>query len=279
MTEPILYEQHLHTPLCNHARGEPEDYAAVAQRRGLKGIVVTCHNPTNDGWSPGVRMSVQELEDYVALVERAREEWHGRVDVRVGMESDYVPGMEAWLEDLHSRADFHHVLGSVHPHLKDYKERYFTGDSIAFQKTYFDHIAMAAETGLFDTIAHPDLVKIVSPSEWDYGQVADAVRQCLDRIAATGTAMELNTSGLNKSVAEMNPGREMLGEMQQRGIPVVIGADAHDPHRVSANFEDALESLGDAGYSQVSFFLNRQRQDHPIDRVLNSLVAESAIPA
>ena len=58
MTEPtaapVLYEMHMHTPLCKHARGEPEDYAAVAERRGLKGIVVTCHNPTNDGWSPGV---------------------------------------------------------------------------------------------------------------------------------------------------------------------------------------------------------------------------------
>ncbi len=279
MRERVLYEQHMHTPLCKHARGQPEEYAAAGQRRGLKGIVVTCHNPTNDGWSPGVRMSVEELDDYVALVERAREEWQDCVDVRLGMESDYVPGMEAWLEDLHGRADFNHVLGSVHPHLKDYKERFFTGDLAAFQRTYFDHIAMAAETGLFDTIAHPDLVKIVSPSEWNYEDVADTVRHCLDRIAATGTAMELNTSGLNKTVAEMNPGREMLGEMQQRGIPVVVGADAHDPHRVAANFEDALEVLSEVGYSHVSFFLNRERQDLPIGRVLDSLVAEAPIPA
>ena len=41
MTEPVLYEQHMHTPLCKHARGEPGDYAAVAEQRGLKGIVVT----------------------------------------------------------------------------------------------------------------------------------------------------------------------------------------------------------------------------------------------
>ncbi len=277
--DPVIYEQHMHTPLCRHARGEPEDYAAVAQRRGLKGIVVTCHNPTNDGWSPTVRMSEDELDDYVALVERARETWRGRVDVRVGIESDYVPGLEAWLEDLHGRADFNHVLGSVHPHLKDYKERYFTGDFEAFRRTYFEHLAMAAETGLFDTIAHPDLVKAVEPAQWSYELFADAIRDCLDRIAATGTAMELNTSGLNKPIGEVYPGPEMLGEMQQRGIPVVMGADAHDPHRVSANFEDALELLANAGYTQVSFFLNRQRQDHPIDRVLDSLVAESAIPA
>ena len=276
MSEPVLYEQHMHTPLCKHARGEPEDYAAVAQRRGLKGIVVTCHNPTNDSWSPTVRMSETELDDYVALVERARRAWQGRIDVRVGMESDYVPGMEAWLENLHGRAEFNHVLGSVHPHLSDYKERFFDGDLEAFRRTYFEHLAMAAETGLFDTIAHPDLVKFIEPAEWSYEHCVDTIRACLDRIAATGTAMELNTSGLIKKPVEMSPGPEMLSEMGQRGIPVVIGADAHDPYRVAANFEDALDALTTAGYSQVSFFLNRQRQDLPIDQVLDSLLAEPA---
>ena len=272
---PILYEMHMHTPLCRHARGEPEEYAAVAGQRGLKGIVVTCHNPTDDGWSPGVRMSVAEFDDYVSLVERAREAWKGRVHVHLGMESDYVPGMERWLEELHNRADFHHVLGSVHPHLDDYKERYFTGNLEAFQRTYFDHLATAAEIGLFDTIAHPDLVKIVSPSEWEYERLADVIRHCLDRVAAAGTAMELNTSGLNKDPAEMYPGREMLREMHARGIPVVIGADAHDPHRVAANFEDALDVLDEVGYTEVSIFLNRERREIPVDRARRSLLAVS----
>ena len=70
--DPILYEMHMHTPFCKHARGEPEDYAEVAQQRGLKGIVVTDHNPTDDGWSPGVRMSIAELDQYVDMVDRAR---------------------------------------------------------------------------------------------------------------------------------------------------------------------------------------------------------------
>ena len=96
-TEPLLYESHMHTPLCKHAVGYPEAYAAVAEQRGLKGIIVTCHNPTNDGWSPDVRMSMAEFDDYVAMVEQAREMWAGRVDVRLGLESDYVPGVEAWL--------------------------------------------------------------------------------------------------------------------------------------------------------------------------------------
>ena len=276
--EPVLYEMHMHTPLCKHARGEPEDYAAAARRRGMKGIVVTCHNPTDDGWSPGERMSVAELDDYVAMVESARAAWSGRVDVRLGIESDYVPGMEPWLEKLHDMATFHHVLGSVHPHLRDYQERYFDGDVKAFQRTYFEHLAMAAETGLFDTIAHPDLIKNfvpppadVAPPAWDPEQEMDVIRPCLDRIAATGTAMELNTSGLNKAVPEMNPGQTILQEMHQRGISVVIGADAHDPHRVGADFDTALDTLGAVGYACTSIFLDRRRIDIPLDQARRSL--------
>jgi histidinol-phosphatase (PHP family) len=269
--DPILYEMHMHTPLCNHARGEPEDYAQVAQQRGLKGLVVTCHNPTIDGWSPDIRMRMAEFDDYVAMVERAREAWAGRVDIRLGIESDYVPGMEPWLEKLHGMADFHHVLGSVHPHLDDYHERYFDGDFEAYQRIYFEHQAMAAETGLFDTIAHPDLVKNIAPSEWNLGRIMDAVCHCLDRIAATGTAMELNTSGLNKAIAEMNPGRAILEEMRKRDIPVVIGADAHYPQRVAAHFGDALDTLRAVGFSRVSLFLDRQRREIPIDRARASL--------
>ena len=41
--------------------------------------------------------------------------------------------------------------------------------------------------------------------------------------------MELNTSGMYKVVAEMNPFRDMLREMRRRSIPVVIGSDAHEP--------------------------------------------------
>jgi len=271
--ERILYESHMHTPLCKHAKGDPEDYAEVAERRGLKGIIVTCHNPTeNNEWSPGVRMSVEEYDEYVALVARARQAWAGRIDIRIGLESDYAPGMEPWLEVLHEKAELHHVLGSVHPHLNDYKQLYLNDDPVDFQRTYFEHLAMAAETGLFDTISHPDLVKNVFPDEWDIERLMDHLKRCLDRIAEAGAAMEINTSGINKSVPEMNPGVVMLEQMKERNIPVVLGADAHQPQRVAANFEEALDGLEEVGYSHVSLFLDRTRQDIEIGRARDSLI-------
>ena len=274
---PILYETHMHTPLCKHAKGEPDEYAAMAEQRGLKGIIVTCHNPTNNGWSPQFRMSIDQFEEYVTLVARARQRWAGRVDVRLGMESDYAPGMETWLEKLHGMADFHYILGSVHPQMQDYKDRYFNGDVLGFQRLYFEHLAMAAETGLFDTLAHPDLVKNVFPSEWKMERLLDDFRRALDRIASTGVAMELNTSGLNKAIREMNPSRTILAEMHQRAIPVVVGADAHEPGRVAANFGDALDLLAEVGYRHVNVFLNRERHEIDLEAARQSLLAERVL--
>lgn len=271
-SRPILYDTHMHTPLCKHASGQPEEYAAAAARRGLAGIVITCHNPgPSPDWSPQVRMSIDQFDEYVAMVARAREAWHGRVDVRLGLECDYLPGMETWIESLLNRAAYHHVLGSIHPQLDYYRDAYDHGDPVAFQQTYFDHLAQSAESGLFDTVAHPDLVKNVFPRAWHMDRLLDDVRRSLDRIAATGVAMELNTSGLHKRIREMNPNPTILTEMRLRDIPVVIGSDAHDPSRVGADFLPAMDLLAAAGYTQTSFFLDRQRHNVSLENARASL--------
>ncbi|WP_043585943.1 histidinol-phosphatase [Geminisphaera colitermitum] len=268
---PLLYESHCHTPLCKHAQGEPWEYAATAEARGLRGIIFTCHSPLPDGWSADVRMAPGEFDLYVDTIAQTRERFADRVDVRLGLESDYYPGVEPWLEKLHARVPLHHVLGSVHYQIHDYRRRYFTGDILAYQKLYYEHLAASAETGLFDTLAHPDLVKNESPADWDFEHIRSHIARALDRIAATGVAMELNTSGLQKALPEMNPGPGQLVMMRERGIPVVLGADAHRPERVAAHYADALRLLQTAGYQDVSWFLDRRRQTVPITAALASL--------
>lgn len=268
---PLLYESHCHTPLCKHAWGEPQEFAAAALERNLKGITFTCHCPLPDGNSSHVRMTPEQYPEYLDLIAATREAYAGKLDVRTGIESDYYPGVEPWLEELHARVPLSHVLGSVHYQLQPYRKIYFTGDVLAFQKLYYQHLAMSAETGLFDTLAHPDLVKNESPDEWDFERLRDDICRSLDRIAATGVAMEINTSGKLKRLAEMNPSPSQLMLMRERGIPVVIGADAHCSERVGDGYHEALQLLTDAGYSHVSFFIDRQRQDVPIADALASL--------
>ena len=264
-----MYDSHMHTTLCKHARGAPADYAKEAEKKGLRGITFTCHSPMPFGWNPGVRMSINQLPQYVAMIEKTRGDFAGRVDVRLGLESDYMPGMEAWLEDLHKKADFSYILGSVHPQTLEYQAIYLEGSSrLAYERSYFENLANAAESGLFDCLSHPDLVKIVHPKQYDVSAHLDTIRRALDRIARTGIAMELNTSGVNKPYPEMNPGMEILGEMARRHIPVVLGSDSHDPYRVGADFDKALDKLESVGYESVSYFIERRRCDLPISEVL-----------
>ncbi len=272
MNERILYETHCHTPLCKHAFGEPEEYAEVAHARSLRGITFTCHNPMPDGYSPHVRMAPEELDQYVAMVYRARDIWSGRLDVRLGIECDYFAGYESWLERQIGDTDFSYVLGSVHPQIREFRERYWTAGAREFQRAYFEALASAAETGLFDALSHPDLVKNETSEEWRPESILDDIRRVLDRIARAGVAMELNTSGANKLIPEMNPFPRMLAEMRSRSIPVVIGADAHEPERVADRFEEALDLLEDVGYSKVSYFIERERHEVGIEDARRSLV-------
>ncbi|MCA9127411.1 MAG: histidinol-phosphatase HisJ family protein [Planctomycetales bacterium] len=272
MSSRILYESHSHTPLCNHAIGEPGEYAAVAHARGLLGLIVTCHNPMPDGFSHHVRMREDQFGQYIDLVTRAAEQWRGRVDVRLGLEADYFEGYEAYLEKQLGSAEFQFVLGSVHPQIPEFRQRYWQADEREVQRTYFELLAKSAETGLFDSLAHPDLVKNHTCSVWDPNAILDDIRRALDRIAVTGVAMELNTSGLNKTISEMNPFPVMLREMALRKIPVTLGADAHQPDRVGADFETALTLLANSGFSHVSYFLERKRNEVEIEIAIASLV-------
>jgi histidinol-phosphatase (PHP family) len=269
----------MHTPLCKHAYGHPREYVAAGHAAGLRGVIFTCHSPMPDRWSHAVRMSPEQFGDYVALVEEGRQSAPEGFEVRLGLESDFFPGMEAWLAELHRRADFHYVLGSVHWHVPEYRDAYWHGDIRAFQRQYFLHLAESAESGLFDALAHPDLIKNADPTAWDVGELEEVIESSLERIAATGVAMELNTSGVNKLYPEMNPGVTMLRRMRARGIPVVLGSDSHTPDRVADGFLLALDQLEEVGYSHVQVFEARRPRAIPIPDARASLRPVTLCPA
>lgn len=224
-------------------------------------------------------MSAGEFTEYLELVDRARRHWAGRVDVQLGLEADYLPGYERYLEHQLRFAPFQYVIGSVHPHLPEYGRRYADQRPEDQVATYFGLLAECAETKLFDCLAHPDLIKNELADDWRPDDCFDTIRNSLDRIAATGVALELNTSGRYKRIAEMNPFPAMLAAMCERGIPVVVGGDAHCPERVGEGFAEALMQLEAIGYTEVSYFINRERRGVPITAAIESLVDATMMAA
>ena len=266
---PTLWESHCHTPLCRHSVGEPEAYAQAALERNLAGINITCHGPTPREW--GHCMKSFEWREYQHICAQAARKYAGKIIVKTGVECDFLPGLTHYWRDFLGQHELSHVLGSVHPQVEEYRRQYWNGDAFDYQKKYFELLAQCAETGLFDTLSHPDLVKNTVADDWDLERILPWIEKSLDRVAATGVAMELNTSGRNKKISEMNPAPAILRAIRSRGIRIVLGADAHVPERVSEGFEDALDLLKVCGFEEVSFFVNRTRHDVAIDAARNSL--------
>ena len=125
-------------------------------------------------------------------------------------------------------------------------------------RRYFERLEAAARSGLFDSLSHPDLVKICGErAAFDYGPVADA-------IAESSVAVEVSTAGLRKPVGELYPHPDFLAACRERNVPVTLASDAHEPDLVGRDFDRALELLRSAGYETITIFEQREARQEPL---------------
>lgn len=204
------------------------------------------------------------LDAYTRFVERSRRRG---LPVSFGLEMDYFPGSEPGIArflDLHPW-DF--VLGSVHfvgsvgVDLEDHRAAAL-GLGQALWTEYFRLSRMAAGSGLFDVLTHPDLPKIfgerpAEPIEEEYHRTAEVLR-------AQDMAIECNTAGLRKPVGEIYPAGRYLEIACAADVPVSLGSDAHEPENVGRGFDGAIAGLRSAGYAQTVHFIDRRRIPNPL---------------
>ena len=256
-------DYHTHTPLCRHASGGPEEYVDAAIAAGLTAFGLSDHAPVRpepfDDW----RMFESELPDYFALIERARTHAAGRIDIRCGLECDWLPGCEGWIANLASRHPWDYLIGSVH-YLDDWDfdnpkwlGRWAEADVDALWTHYWQTYAAMARSELFDILGHADLIKKFAfrPA----GDLRRFYEPAIDAIAASGKAIELNTAGWHKPCAEAYPANAFLALACEAGIPLVISSDAHAPTEVARDFPKAIELAKACGYSETALFRQRER--------------------
>lgn len=260
-------DYHIHTPLCRHAEGWPVDYAQAALERGLDEIGFADHNPMPepfDDW----RMNLDELPRYIEAVREAREKFPS-LAIRLGLEVDYLAGREPWIEQLAAMADWDFFIGSVHyiapgwdvdnpKWIGRFRERPVEEIWAMYWKAYEQCI----RSGLFDFVAHPDLVK-----KFGFKPAGDLRRFYEPSIAALAEkkgAIEINTAGLRKPVGELYPSLEFLRMAFEAGVPLLINSDAHAPREIGADFDKAVALAKEAGYTQAIRLNKRQRHFVPL---------------
>jgi histidinol-phosphatase (PHP family) len=205
-------------------------------------------------------VAIDDVDAYCAYV-------RGETDLRLGLEVDFVPGREDRTRNLIERCELDYAIGSVH-FIGDWAvdwERFDIWESgrspEAVWTRYFETVAEAARSGLFDILAHPDLVKMWGATRpLPEGDLRRYYEPALEAIAECGVAVEVSTAGLRKPIGEIYPSPAFLAGVVEAGAPVALSSDAHLPEQVGFGYERALELLDAAGVTELATFERRERR-------------------
>jgi len=263
----VIVDCHIHTYLCGHAMGHPSDYVRAAAERGVGMMTFTCHAPMENEAifrGQGIRMSIEELPEYRDLVAEAAH--LGRelgVEVRYGIEGEYYPDERElhgfW--DLIETEPFDFVLGSLHHQLPGFRAWLLAqGGPEEIATAYFQQVARALRTKRYDSIAHPDLIRIygtIPPFEPE--TLEGPIRAMLEAAVESDTCLEVNTSGLIKQLYEVHPAPTILRWASELGVKLTLGSDSHHSDHVAQKFPDVIAMLKDLGFRNVHHFKARHR--------------------
>lgn len=256
-----LPDYHIHTARCGHAGGEMYQYVEQAMKLGLREIGFADHIPMywleENERDPSLAMPPERLPEYVAEVEKLRSYYRG-ITIKLGLEVDFIPGYEGEARRVLDAYPFDYVLGSVH-YIDGWGfdnpaciEEYQNHDIDELYRRYFQLVQQAARSGLFNVMAHPDLIK-----KFGYrpkGDLRGLYAETAGVFAESGVCIEINTAGLRAPVEEIYPALEFLHACQKHGVPVTAGSDAHAPEQVGRGFDLARSLLVRAGYTGVVLF-------------------------
>jgi histidinol-phosphatase (PHP family) len=226
-------------------RANAERYREAAAERGIEELGVAEHiyrfRQALEIWQHPFwqAYAVDDLDDYCAFV---RED----TDLRLGIEADFIPGREDRTANLLEAREWDFVVGSVHfvgdQSLDTEEFSIWTQTASAEQvwRRYFETLAEAAQSGLFDILAHPDLVKV-----W-------------------GKDRPLPEGDLRRFYYPAMEAMAFLEMAVDAGTPLALSSDAHRPEQLGHEYDKALELLDSLGVREIAVFEKRQRRMEPL---------------
>lgn len=213
-------------------------------------------------------MGFSEHDEFIAglnldIFHKVQKNRRPDLNLRLGIEMDYLPGRENELLRQYSRDDFDYWIGSVHfidgwafDH-PDYKDDFENRDIDEIYERYAQILIQMASCQLFDIVGHLDLVKI-----WGHQPrrktVVDHLLPVLQGIKKNHLVVEINSAGLRKPIGEIYPSHDLLEQLYAMNIPVTLGSDAHHPQQTGEGLREALQAARKAGYKSLTGF-NKHR--------------------
>jgi histidinol-phosphatase (PHP family) len=229
------YSYHTHTARCHHAVGEDEEYVKAAIDAGIKVLGFSDHAPMPypGGYVSYYKMTPDELYDYCASLLQLRDKYKGKIDILIGLETEYYPGLwEASLEFWRDYPIDYLILGQHFIHEEGTDASIRPTSDIEKVKIYVDNVITAMKTGLVSYVAHPDLINYVGEDREGYIR---EMRRLIGESVRLGMPLEYNLLGM--AGGRNYPNEIFWREAASLGAPAILGCDSHSPNRVAEKDE------------------------------------------
>jgi histidinol-phosphatase (PHP family) len=276
-------DAHVHTDLSHDSQVPIDDYARLAIERRIAEIAITDHVDFAPN-APGYGETTFAQRERV--VRDAAERWADRgVAIRFGVEITWDARFEDEIRDHLARNAYDFVIGSVHvyrgsPYAPDKVAGWIAGRSLAdIVAPYFDEVASGARSGLFDAMGHIDFVKRFLAPHVTAAQLASApelYEPILAALIESGTALEINTSGLRSPAEETYPAPAIVARYAELGgRAVTVGSDAHLAEHLAWGLHDGYDSAAAAGIETLAFRRGGDRVHLPLTATPNASAGRS----
>lgn len=261
------WDGHTHSPFCRHGVADSLDsYIHHAIRQGFTRYTVTEHPPLPEGWlrDQGVMqelaMDWKDLSPYLKAVETVKSHFAERIEVRTGLEIDYLHDLPSFTQDILEACatTLQEAIVSVHflpgqngmrcidLTTADFCEglvHYYGGMEQVIEQ-YFDHvesaIRFAAALPFPTRIGHLTLIEKfrLELPPYDEGIVHKRLEAILPLLCDTGVGVDVNVAGLRKSSCQRAYVPVwFIKRAAAMHIPLIYGSDAHQFTDVGANWD------------------------------------------
>jgi histidinol-phosphatase (PHP family) len=275
----ISKDFHIHESYSSDAPlATPERYCRVAERRGIDELCFTSHLILT---GPDVKhgISPEKIPFYLRDIEAAQE--NTDVTLRAGLEIDWFPEVEREIEGVLDEYTLDYALGSLHYvrgidiGSRRQSPSFFLGKELVDAlDIYFEEWGRAAESGLFDVLAHPDYFRkylsLTHELPVSFEEYGSKVHDAFDSLRSHSVGIGVNTSGYRHGIGDLYPIKGFMRAAREAGIETVtVGSDCHTVRDLGRNTLGAAHRLKREGYDHICVFEGRKNRRVSLSEVID----------
>ena len=184
------------------------------------------------------------------------------LEVRRGLEVDFVPGKNAELWQVIQQYPWDFLIGSVHEIdglLFEQPQKRTRAEGEALWTRYFELLRAAVACGTFSLVSHPVRMREANP--FLPAHLDDELEHLAAEATSHNVALEINGYDILTY-----PGlvKRLVRACALHRTPISVGSDAHNPRQIARGHTLSAEMLREAQITRIRVWQQRSIQEYTI---------------